>query len=459
MNTAGSKRSLSRQLAAYSRRFSLDRVPPDVVSHARFLLLDLLGAALAGGDTPESLSARNAVCALAPDGPCTLWGTRQRTTAPGAALANGVSAHARELDDFGGADHTGAVVIPALLAMAEAHPPLSGKIFLEAMIIGYETGRRLLDACGGYRPHNHGDGFHSTGTVGSLAAASATAKLMDLDEDETVWALGLAGSFTGGTWAFSADGAMGKRFNVGRAAETGVTSAVLAAKGFTGPEFVFEAEWGGFFSTYARENPCPEKLVKDLGNTFGIMRSGIKPYAACRDIHSSLDVVLNARRTQHLAAGEISRIDVNCTPEMYQMVGRVITPRTRLEAQLSLPYSLAVALVTGRAFPAEYESPFLNDKTVLDLVGRVNMVIDKSLPFDSEPHIALFTCDDKVIKGHVPQACGSHLNPLAPEKIIEKYDMLTADILPPEHARDLKEAVLSVDRQKNMKNICRYLSI
>ncbi|MDD9301246.1 MAG: MmgE/PrpD family protein [Desulfobacter sp.] len=270
----------------------------------------------------------------------------------------------------GGVDHTGAVVIPALGALAQFLLGLTGKAFLESMIIGYEVGRRVLDACGGYRPHNHEDGFHSTGTIGSFAAAAAAARAMNLDEDQTVWAMGLAGSFTGGTWAFARDGAMGKRFHAGWAAETGVTAAVLASQGFTGPEFIFEAEWGGFFSTYARSASCPEKLVQDLGTTFAIMRTGIKPYAACRDIHSSLDVVLRARDKHRLLPEDIQEILVRATPETFQMVGQNPYPETRPQAQLSLSYSLAAAMVTGRAFVEEFEEAMIENFDVQEMAMR-----------------------------------------------------------------------------------------
>ena len=115
----------------------------------RYLLLDLIGAALAGSDTPEVVAAERAAGLMCPSGgPCTLWGSPHSTSPTAAALVNGIAAHARELDDFGGVDHTGAVVVPALLAVAEAWPVLSGKRLLEAMVVGYEVGRRVLDAAG-----------------------------------------------------------------------------------------------------------------------------------------------------------------------------------------------------------------------------------------------------------------------------------------------------------------------
>lgn len=453
-------RGYAEQLAGFITRLDLDSVPPEVVDHAKYLFLDLLGAALAGIDTPEAEAALRAVTLMFPgDGDCTLWGTSKRSSANGAALFNGILAHARELDDFGGADHSGAVIVPALLAVAEAYPVVSGKTFLEAMIAGYDVARRVLESCGGYRPHNHGDGYHSTGTCGSFGAAASVAKALGLGVQETTWALGLAGSFTGGTWAFAEDGAMSKRYHVGRAAETGVTAGCLAASGFTGPAYIFEAEWGGFLSTYVQHQPCPEALVENLGEQYRLMRSGIKPYAACRDIHSTLDVVLAARRTHRLQAVDIDTVKIRCIPEMMQMIGTTILPKTRLEAQLSLPYSIAVALLTGRAFIAEYEPPFLTNPEVRRLAGLVELIESPELPFDSEPYVTITTRDGRTFGGHVDFASGAPQNPLEVEAVTEKFAVLASRVLPQPAWTQLKAAVLSLETQTDLRVLTRYLQV
>ena len=450
--------TLAGHLAHYSTQLDLHSLPSPVVRHAEHLLLDLLGAALAGIDTQEAAAAGKAVALLVPaGGPCTLWGTKGTTSPTAAALHNGIVAHARELDDFGGVDHSGAVVVPVILAIADAFPILSGKQALEAMVVGYEVGRRVLDSAGGYRSHNHGDGFHSTGTCGSFAAAAAAAKAMGLNQEQTLWALGLAGSFTGGTWAFAADGAMSKRFNVGRAAETGVVAACLARSGFTGPAHIFEAEWGGFLGTYARGELQPEALTCERPAGYGILRSGIKPYAACRDIHSSLDVVLDAKNRSSLTPADIASIEVRCIPQMMQMIGKVDFPRTRIEAQLSLPYSIAVALVTGKAFLGEYEAPLLVAPEVRRLASLVHLIESPELPFDSEPYVTLRTIDGRVITGHVDYASGAPQNPLSPDRIIQKFESLAARVLPVAKVAELRDKILAVASLADIRDITACL--
>ncbi|MFW2365409.1 MAG: MmgE/PrpD family protein [Desulforhopalus sp.] len=453
-------RGYAEYLAGFVSGLDLDSVPRDVVGHAKLLFLDLLGAALAGTDTVEAEAALRAVGMMMPGGgPCTLWGTSKTSSPNGAALFNGIVAHSRELDDFGGADHSGAVVVPALIAVAEAYPVVSGKRFLEAMIAGYEVARRVLESAGGYRPHNHQDGYHSTGTCGSFGAAAAVAKALDLSMVQTVSAIGLAGSFTGGTWAFTEDGAMSKRYHVGRAAETGVTAGCLAGSGFTGPAYVFEAPWGGFLSTYARHDPHPEALVKDLGTTYRIMRSGIKPYAACRDIHSVLDVVLDVRRNHRLTPGDIHTIKVRCIPEMMQMVGKSAFPLTRIEAQLSLSYSIAVALLTGRAFTAEYEAPYLTDPEVVRLFDLVELVESPELPFDSEPHVTFFTKAGRSIEGHVEFARGAPQNPMKVDEVVEKFMALASKFFPDPLLSELPDILLSLESLDDLRIVTQYLRL
>ncbi|CAG36167.1 MmgE/PrpD family protein [Desulfotalea psychrophila] len=452
--------TIAEQLAEYIVALRFEQIPFAVIDHARHLLLDLIGASLAGIGTPEACAATRAVEMLAPQGGASLiWGTDRGTTPGGAALVNGIIAHARELDDFGGVDHTGAVVVPALLAVAESFPTISGEDFIAAMVVGYEVGRRVLNGAGGYRPHNHEDGYHSTGSCGSFAAAAAVAKLLRLNVEQTTWALGLAGSFTGGTWAFTVDGAMSKRYHVGRAAETGVVTALLALNDFTGPAHIFEAEWGGFLTTYARHTAVPEALTEALGRRYDTLRSGIKPYAACRDIHSSLDVLFKACREHHLQTADITSIEVRCIPEMKQMIGSLAPPTNRFEAQLSLPYSLAVALVTGRAFLSEYEEPYLFSKEVVAAMALVVLIEDPGLPYDSEPHIRIQTRDGRSIEGHVPYASGAPQNPLEPNAIYEKFDSLALRALSAERVKLLRRTILDIVALDDVRSISDLLKI
>ena len=454
-STGTAPTTLSGRLAEFGASLTLEQVPAAVISHAKLLTLDTLGAALAGVPTVEGQAAIRAVRTLAaPGGPSTLWGTAQRSTRAGAALVNGITAHAQELDDFGGCDHSGAVVLPAVLAACEGRG-VPGARVLEAIIVGYDVALRVLEAAGGYRAHN-GRGWHSTGTCGSFGAAAGVAKVLNLDAAHSTWALGLAGTFTGGTWAFLADGAMSKRYHPGRAAETGVVAAVLASEGFTGPAQVFEAEWGGFLTTYAPGDAQPERLTQALGTEFKIMRSGVKPYACCRGAHSTLDAVLDLRRRHDVTPDRVAGVAIRCTAADMQMLGDR-TPETRLAAQMSLPYSVAVALVTGRAMLDEYEDKWLRDRDTRALMGKVEIRVDAALPEGTEPYVTITTTGGQAYTGHVDVGRGAPENPLPAAEVIAKYRDLAARTLPQASVRAIEAVTLSLDERPNVDQLLEAL--
>jgi len=444
-------------MAKFVADLSLDQVPTDVVAYARLLTLDLLGAALAGVCTLESQAMMSAAEGFAPvSGPCAIWGTSRTTTAAAAALINGVISHAQELDDFGGADHSGAVVIPAVLAVAEAEGSEDGGPVLESIITGYDIALRVLEGAGGYRAHNTGGGWHSTGTCGSFGAAAAAAHMLGLDAEKTAWALGIAGSFTGGTWAFLADGSMSKRYHTGRAAEIGVTAAYMARAGFIGPTRVLDAEYGGFLATYCDGSAKPAAFTEGLGQAYRIMKSGIKPYAACRGLHAPLDVVLRFRAKYGLKADDIKHIELRCSAANKLSIGDP-NPKTRLAAQMSLPYGVAVGLVTGRASLVEFEDKWINDTVVRDLMGRITMTIDPEQDENSEPIVCIVTTGGERLEGYEPIGVGDPLNPLTTEQVVTKYRDLAPRALSGNAVDYLEAAIFDLPAPDSMRRLCASL--
>lgn len=440
--------TLSQRFAEFSEGLRYPDLSEDVTAYAKLLMLDLLGAALAARDTPERSIALAGCKALAPvlENGAALWGTGLRTTPGAAALFNGILAHTLELDDFNGVDHSGAVVIPALLSAAATSPDMDGKRAIEGMVVGYEIGRRILEAAGGYRQHNS-TGWHTTGTCGSFAAAAAAAKALKLDADATANALGLAGSFTGGLWAFIADGSMSKRYHAGRAAETGIIAATLASNGLTGPAEIFEADWGGYFSTYAPGFPA-EPLLDGLGEGFRLSKAGVKPYACCRGIHSSVDAVLQLR-ADHDDLDRLSAVEIVCTPGQIAQLGRA-RPSTRLQAQFSVSYSVSVAMITGKATLAEFIEPWLSDAAVEELERKVRLIEGEDLPPGWEPRVTFHFADGRSATAQVAEARGGPSNPLSEMEIREKYRGLVEPIVGTKSMIKLEDAVLSLELPGNL---------
>jgi 2-methylcitrate dehydratase PrpD len=447
--------SLSEQLASYWSAARFEDLPSEVVHAAKRCLLDTVSAGVAGGRTEVVDTVARAMTAGGSGaGDTVLWG-RSDTLAPAAAaLVNGTAAHALELDDFGGCGHSGAVVVPAVCALAHRYP-VSGREAILAVAAGYDLAGRVLEGSGGYRPHNE-RGWHSTGTCGSFGAAAASAKLLKASPDTFTQALGIAGTFTGGTWAFLADGALVKRFHPGKAAETGVSAALLAQAGLTGPRYVLDAKWGGFYSTYAPGVATPEKAVAGLGRDFHIMHSGIKPYACCRTIHSVIDAVLELVGSTGRSA-EVQRFIVHGNAQTKLQFERTDV-RNLLEAQFSMPYCLAVAAQSGRATLDQFEPLRTADPEIQRLMMLTEIRTDRVLgPTDYPSLEVVFKGGERILRD-VPFAKGAPEAPVSDEELVRKARSLLVPVLGDAVTRRLIDGIFSLEGCADFSQLTRLLA-
>lgn len=447
--------TLCRQFAGALHGLTAAAVPTEVLHAARRALLDALGAALAGCGTEEVTGALRAAQAGGGSGPVPVWGTDCTLGAAHAALVNGTAVHAREVDDFGGCGHSGAVVVPAALAAAQLRD-VSGCELLLAVLAGYEAANRVIRLAGGYAEHN-AQGWHGTGTCGVFGAAAAAARVLALDAQGFTHALALAGTCTGGLWCFLSDGAMSKRLHAGRSAETGTMAALLAREGVTGPTHLFEPEWGSFTSLYAPAGKAaPQELLRDFGREFRIFDSGFKPYACCRGCHGPLDAVLDLRVQHGLALSDVARVTVNAPEQAVRQLGKQAVANI-LDAQMSLPYSIAVALRFGCADLEHYQPPHLSDPVLADFAQRVHMVADPARATGSAPEIVLHLQDGTQCAATVDRARGEHANPLSDEDLRRKFFALAGLRVSHERATQLCDAVWNLDRAATVRPLLDLL--
>ncbi len=278
------KQTIAGRLGTFVADTIFEQLPREVVEKAKRHILDTFGAALAGATSEEAARAREALLAVEGSGTAPVWGKCESVAPRNAALLNGIAAHAFELDDTGGCDHSGAVVLPAAVAaLSLLDKPVSGRAFITAVVLGYDVGRRALEGFGGYRPHNEA-GWHSTGTCGTFAAAAACASLLRLGPTQARSCLGLAASFSGGLWAFIHDGAMAKRVHAGRAAESGLLAALLARANITGPAHGSRTSGADFSRPTPTHRPIPMRSCAILARAGAscVVRSSPTPPAAIR---------------------------------------------------------------------------------------------------------------------------------------------------------------------------------
>lgn len=447
--------TLSQRLAGFVVGTSSEVVPAAVVHRAKRHILDTLGASLGGATAVEARSVR-AVMSMGSQGNVRAWGTSQSFNARDAAFVNGVAAHALELDDAGGCDHSGAVVLPAAFAaLACTDRPRSGQEFLTAVILGYDVGRRVLEACGGYSPHNNA-GWHSTMTCGVFGAAAASARVLGLDAIQTAAALGHAGSFSGGLWGFIHDASQTKRMHTGRAAESGLLAALLAREGVSGPTHVFEDVWGGFFNAFARETQQPDALLADIGVVWKLMRCSIKPHAACRSTHAAVDATLELLQGRAADLDKLVGVHVSLSGFVNQMCGgRDLN--TLASAQMSLPYAIATVLVNGHAGIGAYLDAHRHGPRIAAAMRRITLEVDPAMSDLDEPVITLAMSGAEPRSKQVNVPLGDPRNPVSDANLAAKFRTLAGMALSEASVNALGTAVLDLDNLADARTLTQWL--
>ncbi|WP_395405861.1 MmgE/PrpD family protein (plasmid) [Arthrobacter sp. UC242_113] len=448
-------------------------IPADVLHRARLHILDTLGAGIAGSASLEVRLGREGLGAAygtpPPEGGVFLWGTSSKMPALGAAFVNGLACHAFELDDSGGCDHSGAVVLPAALAAvalrtdggdggaADVDTAVTTATLLRAVVSGYEVARRVQSALGGYDSVNNA-GWHSTGVCGTFGAAVASGVILGLTARQMVSAIGLAGSFTGGTWSFIGDGAMSKRLHVGRAAEAGLNSALLAKAGFTGPRDLFSAPWGSFLKLYGQARDINEsELYHSLGCEWQISQASIKPYATCRSTHSAIDAILDLRSRHGITAESVRSVTVSTSALIADMCGKADT-RSLVSTQLSMQFALAAALLHGEVGLEQITEQGRSNPRLTDLMGRIRLQIDPSQNGGSaEPRLSVETNTNTWVVQAV-RAKGASTNRLSDDETLSKFTRLAATRLSQGAAESIVSLVMNSDDMDNASRLLPLLA-
>jgi 2-methylcitrate dehydratase PrpD len=450
------QQSLTEQLARYWSSARYEDLPAPVVAMAKSVLLDTLSVGVRGAESEVAVATRKGITSAleCSSGSASLWGTNLSLPPSAAALVNGTASHAYEFDDYGGCGHSGAVVVPAVCAMAE-RSHADGRSVIVALVAAYDVAARVTEGAGGYRAHND-LGWHSTGTCGTFGAAAGASSILGLDATHFTSALGLTGSYAGGTWAFLVDGAMSKRFHPGRSSENGVSAALLAEAGLVGPRFILEAEWGGFYKTYAGAVANPEATVAALGREFRILQTGQKPFPCCRGLHSSVEALLDLIRRHKISADAIERMIVHGADRTVRQFAKRDV-RTLLDAQFSMPYSLAVVAATGRAGLDEFLPPRMDDARVRALMDRVEIVSDRPLgPYD-EPDLEVRGRNGEVWTQHVPVPIGSPGRALDAEYLLQKDQGVAVPVIGQQRFDALRDAVMNLEASPDFRQITALL--
>src|SRR4029077_12199740 len=465
MSEAGTAQNrYTHRIAEFISQLKYEDIPAKVRERLKLLILDSLGCAIYGAHLQWCRILRETLEQVDKTRATSIWGTDRRLSSPHAALVNGTQVQSFELDDVHreGILHVGAVTLPALIAVAQAHAQLSGRDVVTAAVAGYEIGPRV-GLCMG--PQHIGQGWHSGATVGVFSAAAAAARGFALDTEKTVHALGIAGTQSCGLMA-AQYGAMVKRMHAGRAAQSGLYAALLAERGFTGIVDVFEAPYGGFCTTFSRSQDRFDltALTVGLGERYETMRVSLKFYSCVGSTHTTLDALADIRKRHPFTAADIERIVVHASQVTVDHSGWPYRPEGLTAAQLNLPFCAATLILTGDAFVDEFTPDCVNDRARIDLARRVQVIHDPSITALGAAHRHQVRIEVHFRDGSVEHATrdaprGSEQNFDSEAQIIDKFRTLPRATMAEQQQNVLIEAVLRLEQLPDSRAMIALLRI
>jgi 2-methylcitrate dehydratase PrpD len=415
--------------------------PPTTKEYLRLAMLDWVGVTVAGAAEPSSRLLRQFVADEGSIPVSRALGTELVVSARQAALVNGAAGHALDFDDMGlGGTHPSAAILPAVFALADKHH-IGGPRLAEALLVGYQALARISYACGwsAYRR-----GFHSTGTVGTFGAALGCAKLLGLDRDGCVTALGLAATQAAGLKV--SFGTMAKHLNAGKAAANGLLAAELAAAGFSAAPDALEGSQGFVQTHSAIDDFAPDRPDDTLDGRHAVTQLLFKVHAACGGTHSTIDSISQAVADLPVDLSAIERVVVTVATDLLAMCG-IEEPQTGLEGKFSLRHAAALALRRVGTGPSGFTDAAVNDPTNQRARALVHIASSPRLDVDGPAEVVVWLRDGA--------QCSASVNPYRPipearlragyDILLNKFNELVTPGLGARRTRELAHAISNLE--------------
>lgn len=437
---------LTRQFAAFVADTGYGDLPEAARKAARRGVLDWFGCALAGSRHPTAHTLIRTLQALNSGETATVLGSGLRMGLLETAMANGQMGHVLDFDDthMGGVIlHASSPILPALLAVAERRP-VSGPQLMLAYALGFEAGVRVGQAA----PLHHPGGWHLTGTLGTIAAGVAAARVLGLDAGRITNAMALAATQAAGMQQNR--GTMAKSLHAGKAASNGLLSALLAENGYDGSDEILEGK-RGFCRIYSAETN-EAALLDQLGRRWEIVRNGHKPFACGVVLHPTIDAMI-ALGHQVEAGAEIRRIELQVNPAAVTITG-VANPRSGLKSKFSLTYTAAVAFLDHAAGIAQFSDERTARGDVPALAACVDVVASDELARD-QAAATVWTADGSRFTHRVDHASGTADNPMSDAALRSKFMANAEPAIGADAAARLCEAVDRLEQMENVADLAR----
>ncbi len=442
-------------------------LPPAVVRQAKWCLLDSIAVAMAGADKPWARAVLEEARRQGGSGRATIWLHGDRVSDCTAALVNGMFAHSMDFNDDIAGIQAGGLIPPTALAVAE-DAGATGRELIVAMALGYDVAVRVADAINSQQLYIRG--FQPTAVCGGFGSTATAARLLGLDPGRIAEAFGIAASYSGGTIEFLKEGTDTKRFHVAKAAHGGVLSARLAKGGMTGPRTIFEGDYG-LFKVYSAESR-PERLLAELGSRYDILDTSFKSYPFCDGNATPLEATLGLMEEHGITIDDIAslhyRIKTFLIPYCIDYHGdrsRKFRPRNELDAQMSLPYCIAVGLLRkGKLEVADFDPARFDDPKIHAIADKVDAVADPELdkvplrPMSMPSIATLTTKAGKTYTARVDYQKGDPRNPFAAEDFVRKFHACADPLVGAARAGRIVEQVEMLDRLDDLSPLTAALT-
>ena len=418
--------SHTQALAGFLAELTYEQIPGVVLDRTEDLFLDWVGSALASqGARPIPLFERYAECMGPREGKAKILVSGRGTSAYFAALVNGASSHLVEQDDLHNSSvlHPATVVFSAVLAAAQDLGK-TGQDLLLASVAGYEAGIRI----GEFMGRSHYRIFHTTATVGTLAAAVGVGKLLNFDKEQFINLLGTAGTQAAGLWEFLRDAADSKQLHTAKAAADGLLAAYLTEDGLTGARNILEGDQG--MAAGMSSDSDPTKLSDRLGSRWALVETSFKFHASCRHTHPAADALLHLMQREGLRHEQIAKVVTRVHQGAIDVLGRVDVPQTVHQAKFSMGAVLGLIAVHGSAQLIEFRDLALTDADVAAFREKVTMELDPEVdgayPARWLGRVIVTTTDGRTLSAGIDEPKGDPGNTLSRPELEDKVQRLLA---------------------------------
>ncbi len=446
------------------KSINYENLPQKVVDETKKQILDILGVAVGGFSYSGPKELRELILDWGGKAESTIIGTSKKVPAPNAAHINATMAHSLDYDDVHerAVVHSGVVAIPTCLAMAEILKNFSGKDIITAVAVGVDMMCRLaLATTPGKSPIEMG--WHLTTLFGFLGAAATAARILGLDKEGIVNAIGIAYHQSCGNGQTVKDGALTKRLGPGFSVKGGITAALLAQKGVTGAHNALEGEWG-MYKLYMRGDYDPVGLTADLGKRFEGENVTIKPYPCCRGIHPAIDAALALADEHNINKDNIKSISLYVSDAHYQLLcspeDAKFNPRNPVDAQFSIPWGVATAISKKQVTLDDYSKTAIINPDIRAITGKMRIQKDAALkrPGKTEPtRVEITAMNDDIFSKLVEHPLGSHERPMTFEDCTRKFRDC-AKQLGSKKIDNLIDLIANLEKLKDVREIFALLN-